>query len=71
MKAAFEALIKEINNKALTTCDKMTWLKLEFESSDKLEELNALNELQIADQTVYVVIMSKDEARGRREMGND
>ena len=61
MKTAFEATIKDINNRSLISGDKATWVRLEFESSKKTEILNGLNELHQADKTVMVVIMDKRE----------
>ena len=61
MKVAFEAMIKDINNKSLVSGDKATWVRLEFESSKKTEILNSLNELHQADKNVMVVIMDKKE----------
>ena len=57
-----EALIKEVKNKSLVSGDKSTQVILEFNSSDKTEELNNLNELQKADSLVTVVIMDEEEA---------
>lgn len=59
MKVAFEALIKDINNKSLVSGDKATWVKLEFESSKQTQILNKLNKLHQADKTVMVVIMDE------------
>ena len=56
-----EALIKEVKNKSLVSGDKSTQVILEFNSSDKTEELNNLNELQKADSLVTVVIMDEKE----------
>ena len=61
MKVAFEAIIKDINNKSLVSGDKATWVRLEFESSKKTEILNSLNELHQADKDIMVVIMDKEE----------
>ena len=61
MKVAFEALIKDINNKSLVSGDKATRVILEFDSDKKLDILNSLNELHQADKTVTVVIMDKKE----------
>jgi len=57
MKIAFEAQIKEIKNKSLVSGDKATRIILEFDSDEKLEVLNSLNELHRADANVCVVIM--------------
>ncbi len=61
MRCAFEALIKDINNKSLVSGDKATRVILEFDSDKKLDILNSLNELHQADKTVTVVIMDKKE----------
>lgn len=55
-KVAFEAMIKSIQNKSLVSGDKATRIVLEFDSSDKTEVLNILNELHRADRTVAVAI---------------
>jgi len=60
-KVAFEALIKSIQNKSLVSGDKATRIVLEFDSSDKTEVLNILNELHRADRTVAVGIASIEE----------
>ena len=57
MKVAFEALIKDINNKSLVSGDKVTRVILEFDSDKKLDILNSLNELHQADKNITVVIM--------------
>ena len=62
MKVAFEAMIKDINNKSLVSGDKATWVRLEFESSKKTEVLNDLNKLHQADKNIMVVIMDKESA---------
>ena len=62
MRVAFEAMIKDINNKSLVSGDKATWVRLEFESSKKTEVLNDLNKLHQADTNVMVVIMDKESA---------
>ena len=59
MKVAFEAMIKDINNKSLVSGDKATRVVLEFDSSKKTEVLNDLNKLHQADTNVMVVIMDK------------
>ena len=56
MKIAFEAQIKEIKNKSLVSGDKSTRIVLEFDSDNKLEVLNSLNEIHHADRSVAVVI---------------
>ena len=58
MKIAFEAQIKEIKNKSLVSGDKATRIVLEFDSDEKPEVLNSLNELHRADANVQVVIMT-------------
>ena len=67
MKVAFEAMIKDINNKSLVSGDKATRVVLEFDSSKKTEVLNDLNKLHQADTNVMVVIMDKEEAIKTRE----
>ena len=67
MEVAFEALIKDINNKSLVSGDKATWIKLEFGSTEKTQILNSLNELHSADKTVTVVIMDKKEIVNNKE----
>ena len=57
MRIAFEAMIKEIKNKSLVSGDKATRIILEFDSDEKLDVLNSLNELHYADRNVAVVIM--------------
>lgn len=59
MKIAFEAIIREVKNKSLVSGDKSTRIILEFESDEKLDVLNALNELHHADKTVFVVITDR------------
>ena len=59
MKVAFEAMIREVKNKSLVSGDKSTRIVLEFDSDRKLDVLNALNELQVADKTVFVVITDR------------
>ena len=61
MKVAFEAMIKEIKNKSLVSGDKATRIVLEFDSNEKLDVLNNLNELHQADRNITVVIMDKEE----------
>lgn len=61
MKVAFEAMIKEIKNKSLVSGDKATRIVLEFDSNEKLDILNNLNELHKPDDLVTVVIMDKKE----------
>lgn len=61
MKVAFEAMIKEIKNKSLVSGDKATRVVLEFDSNEKLDVLNNLNELHQADRNITVVIMDKKE----------
>jgi len=55
-QVAFTALIKNIKHKSLECGEKETDVVLRFRSTDKLEELNTLNELQIADGRVMVGI---------------
>jgi len=50
------ALIKNIKHKSLECGEKETDIVLRFRSTDKLEELNILNELQIADGQVMAAI---------------
>jgi len=57
MKIAFEALIKKVSHKSLVSGDKSTEVTLQFDSSDKTKILNSLNKLQVADDSVMVVIM--------------
>ena len=59
MRVAFEAMIKAINNKSLVSGDKATRVILEFDSDNKLDILNSLNELHQADKSITVVIMDK------------
>ena len=61
MKVAFEAMIKEIKNKSLVSGDKATRIVLEFDSNEKLDILNNLNELHQADRNITVVIMDEKE----------
>ena len=60
MRVAFEAMIKDINNKSLVSGDKATRVILDFDSSKKTEVLNDLNKLHQADTNVMVVIMDKE-----------
>lgn len=60
-KVAFEALIKSIQSKSLVSGDKATRIVLEFDSSDKTEVLNVLNELHRADRTVAIAICEMEE----------
>ena len=55
-QVAFTALIKSVKHKSLECGEKETDVVLRFRSTDKLEELNTLNELQIADGRVMVAI---------------
>lgn len=66
MKIAFEAQIKEIKNKSLVSGDKATRIILEFDSNEKLEVLNSLNQLHRADANVAVVIMDCPVALKKR-----
>jgi hypothetical protein len=61
LKVAFEAMIKSIQNKSLVSGDKATRIVLEFDSSDKTQILNILNELHRADRTVAVAIAEIEE----------
>ncbi|GAG36383.1 unnamed protein product [marine sediment metagenome] len=61
MKVAFEAMIKEINNKSLVCGEKATRITLEFDSSKHTQILNDLNTLHVADKPAMVVIMDKGE----------
>jgi len=61
LKVAFEAMIKSIQNKSLVSGDKATRIILEFDSSDKTQVLNILNELHRADRTVAVAIAEIEE----------
>jgi hypothetical protein len=61
LKVAFEAMIKSIQNKSLVSGDKATRIVLEFDSSDKTQVLNILNELHRADRTVAVAIAEIEE----------
>ena len=61
MKVAFEALIRKISHKSLVSGDKSTQVTLEFDSTHKLKELNALNKLQRADGMTTAVIMDEKE----------
>jgi len=60
MKVIFEAMIKEIKNKSLVSGDKATRIVLEFDSNEKLDVLNSLNELHSADKFITVVIMDNE-----------
>ena len=62
MRIAFEAIIREVKNKSLVSGDKSTRVILEFDSIEKLDVLNALNELHYADRNVAVVIMDLKES---------
>lgn len=62
MKIAFEALIKKVSHKSLVSGDKSTEVTLQFDSSDKTAILNSLNKLQVADDSVMVVIMEGKDA---------
>lgn len=55
-QVAFTALIKNRKDKSLECGEKETDIVLRFRSTDKLEELNILNELQVADGRVMVGI---------------
>lgn len=60
MKVAFKALIKQMTIKSLVCGEKEAQLILRLQDDNvKNEILNALNSLQQADQTVYVVIMKE------------
>jgi len=61
MKVAFEAMIKEIKNKSLVSGDKATRITLEFDSNEKTDVLNNLNELHRADGYIMVVLMDRNE----------
>ena len=62
MKIAFQALIKNVNNKSLVSGDKETWITLRLLGDNvKVEILNALNSLQNPQDEVTVVIMDKVE----------
>lgn len=61
MKAEFEALIKEIKNKSLVSGDKSTYVTFEFNSTNKTETLNNLNELHKADRLVKVAVEKHEE----------
>ncbi len=54
-------MIKSIQNKSLVSGDKATRIVLEFDSSDKTQILNILNELHRADRTVAVAIAEIEE----------
>ena len=62
MKIAFEALIKKVSHKSLVSGDKSTEVILQFDSSNKTAILNSLNKLQVADDSVMVVIMEGKDA---------
>ncbi len=62
LKVAFEAMIKSIQNKSLVSGDKATRIVLEFDSSDKTQILNILNELHRADRTVAVAIAEIEDS---------
>jgi len=66
MKTTFEALIKEIKNKSLVSGDKATRIVLEFDSNEKIEVLNNLNELHHADKFITVVIMDNESFKKER-----
>ena len=55
-QVAFMALIKSVKHKSLECGEKETDVVLRFRSTEKLEELNTLNELQVADGTIMVAI---------------
>jgi len=61
MKTTFEALIKELKSKSLVSGDKATRIVLEFDSNEKLDVLNSLNELHSADKFITVIIMDKEK----------
>jgi len=61
LKVAFEAMIKSIQNKSLVSGDKATRIVLEFDSSDKTQILNILNELNQANKTVTITIAKIEE----------
>lgn len=63
MEIAFEALIRKIENKSLVSGDKTTRLTLDFDSNDKLDILNSLNELHYADRNIMVVLMEKKDSK--------
>ena len=55
-QVAFTALIKNRKDKSLECGEKETDIVLRFRSTEKLKELNILNELQVADKFVMVAI---------------
>ncbi len=59
MEIAIEAMIKQITNKSLVSGDKATNVLIQFDSSKKVDELNALNELHYADKNIMIVFMDK------------
>lgn len=59
-KVGFEALIKDIHSRSLVSGDKATRIVLEFDSSNKTDVLQALDELHKADQLVGVAIAEKE-----------
>ena len=63
MKIAFEALIKKVSHKSLVSGDKSTEVTLQFDSGDKTKILNSLNKLQVADDSVMVVIMEGKDVK--------
>jgi len=63
MEIAIEAMIKQITNKSLVSGDKATNVLIQFDSNDKLKELNALNSLHHADKNIMVVFMEKPNTK--------
>lgn len=55
-KVGFMALIKDIHSRSLVSGDKATRIVLEFDSSDKTDVLQALDELHVADKQIAVAI---------------
>ena len=59
-KVAFEAQIMQNNIKSLRSLDKEARLVLEYKAEDD-KLVSNINKLHRADETVYVVIMDKED----------